>query len=211
MTGKVSANIIDWEAIEKDWRAGIKSVLQIGKENGISHTAINKHFNKLGVPRDKTAKIKAKADELVSMQAVSASVSTETKIGDVEIIEANAKLQAGLILGQRKDARRGREIVTKLFAELEMSTDNMDLMEQIGELMVAPDEAGIDKLNDLYRKVISLPGRVDMAKKLVEALEKIVNIERRVFNIQDGEGDENQADKITRIVLVAVRPVDCSG
>lgn len=202
---EAETRVIDWELIEKDWRAGVKSVLQIANENGISHTAINKRFKKLGIPRDKAAKIKAKTDELVSMQAVSTKVSTETKVSDVEVIEANAKLQAGLILGQRKDARRGRELVTKLFAELEFSTDNLELLEQIGFLMASPDEAGIDKLNDLYRKIISLPGRVDMAKKLAEALEKMVNIERRVFNIKEENGEE-QPPRVTEIRLVAVRP-----
>lgn len=49
---------IDWDRIEPDFRANIKSVLQIAAEyeeatgRSISHTAINKHFKKLGVTRD---------------------------------------------------------------------------------------------------------------------------------------------------------------
>lgn len=52
MSKEEKKRVIDWEAIEKDWRAGIKSVLQIAKEHEISHTAINKRFKKFGVIRD---------------------------------------------------------------------------------------------------------------------------------------------------------------
>ena len=69
--------------------------------------------------------------------------------------------------------------------------------------MASPDEAGIDKLNDLYRKIISLPGRVDMAKKLVETMEKLINAERRVFNIKDDEPPE-KAPTVVEVRLVAL-------
>ena len=48
----------DWERIEPGWRAGIKSVLQLAADyeaetgDKITHTAINKHFKKIGVLRN---------------------------------------------------------------------------------------------------------------------------------------------------------------
>lgn len=181
-----SKKSIDWEAIEKDWRAGIKSVLQIAGENGISHTAINKHFKKLGIPRDLQAKIAAKADALVSAAAVSATVSTETKPADVEIIEANAQLQANIQLSHRKDIQRSRGLAMKLLDELEQTSDNRELFAQLGLMLAAPDEKGTDKLNDLYMKVISMPSRVDSMKKLSETLKVLVGLEREAFGI-DGK------------------------
>ncbi len=185
---------IDWERIEPEWRAGVKSVLQIAadyeKATGrkISHTAINKHFKELGVPRDLAAKVQAKAQAIVSAAAVSAEVSTETTPKDAEIINANADLVAGVMLSQRNDIKRGRKLVMNLLGELEVTTDNKELFEQLGVLMFKPDENGRDKLYDTYLKVISMSGRVDSMKKLSDALKTLVGLEREAFGIgQDHE------------------------
>ena len=42
----------DWERIELDYRAGIKTLRQIADENGISHGAINKRAKRDGWERD---------------------------------------------------------------------------------------------------------------------------------------------------------------
>jgi hypothetical protein len=193
---------VDWLSIELDYRAGIKTLRDIAEAQGITHGAINKRAKRDGWTRDLKAKIQAKAEELVSKQAVSKTVSKDSRITERELVDANALLQATRILEQRKDVVKSRQLVAKLFAELDLTTDGLELMEQIGELMASPDEAGIDKMNDLYRKVISLPGRVDMAKKLVETLEKLINAERRVFNIKDDDGDGGVKRFIGEVRLV---------
>lgn len=177
----------DWADIEKSYRAGRETLRAIAERNGITHGAINKRAKRDGWVRDLAGKIQAKAELLVSKDAVSKAVSKDTKIAERDLVDANALLQATRMLEQRKDVVKSRMLVAKLFAELNLTTDGLELMEQIGELMASPDEAGVDKMNELYRKVISLPGRVDMAKKLVEALEKLINVERRVFNIKDDD------------------------
>lgn len=190
---------IDWERIEPDWRAGRKSVLQIAAdyetETGtkVSHTAINKHFKTLGVPRDLSQKVRDKADALVSAAMVSGMVSTETNLADSKIIETNAVVVANVQLSQRKDIIRGRALCMSMLAELEAESDNPELFAQIGELLAAPDEKGVDKLNEAYRKAISLPQRIDGVKKLAETLKILVGLERQAFGISDNaEGDKPQ-------------------
>ena len=186
---------IDWELIEKDWRAGIKSVLQIATENKISHTAINKHFKKLGIPRDLRAKIKAKADALVSASMVSASVSTETTPSDAEIINANATAISTIQLSHRADIRRNRELSIKMLEELEATTDNRELFEQLGEIMRFPDDRGQDKLNDIYRKILELPSRVDSFKKLTDTLKTLVALEREAYKIDSEDGSKSDGEQ----------------
>lgn len=181
----------DWADIETAYRAGIEPLRTIAARHpGINHVAIKRMADKEGWERDLAARIKNKADNLVTRAAVTKSVTRANHVTEKAIVDANALLHANVVLSERKDVVRYRGLVSKLFAELEASTDSIELMGQIGELMSAPDEAGIDKINELYRKIISLPGRVDMAKKLVETLEKLINAERRVFNIKDDSGDE---------------------
>lgn len=181
----------DWADIEAAYRAGTETLRAIAARHpGVNHVAITRKAKKEGWVRNLSAKIKSMADDLVTRSAVTAPVTRIGPVTEKHIVDANALLQATRILEQRKDVVKSRELVSKLFAELDLTTDGLELMEQIGELMASPDEAGIDKMNELYRKVISLPGRVDMAKKLVETLEKLINAERRVFNIKDDSGDE---------------------
>jgi hypothetical protein len=74
----------DWERIELDYRAGVKTLRQIGEEHGISHAAIAKRAKASGWERDLAAKIQAKADTLVTKE-----VTTETTVSDREVIETN--------------------------------------------------------------------------------------------------------------------------
>lgn len=196
----------DWAAIEVEYRKGAMSVRALAAEHGLSDTAIRKKANNLGWERDLAEKIHQKAEALVRAKEVRTQVRANKRITEKREIEVAATIQAEKIMAHRAELTQWRDIEMQLMTELVATSGNIELMSQIGELMAKPDEAGIDKLNDLYRKVITLPGRVDTLKKLAEVREKRINLERRVFNIQDGEAPENPADKITRIVLVAVRP-----
>lgn len=55
----------DWEKIELDYRAGIKTLREIAADHGISHQAINKRAKRDGWSRDLSAKIRAKAEPVV--------------------------------------------------------------------------------------------------------------------------------------------------
>ena len=157
-------------------------------------------------------KIAEKTAELVTKGVVTKSVTSISKVTEKAIVEVNAMQAAHLITQQREDMVELRNIELQLMGELVATSGNIELMGQIGLLMANPDEAGIDKLNDIYQKVISLPGRVDVLKKLTEIREKRINLERKVFNIQDGDGDDGaKKQSITRIVLVGVRPDNHSG
>lgn len=189
------ARSVDWDAIEPQWRAGIKTKLQMSEEFGVSRAAMDKHFAKLGIDRDLTEKIRAKAEALVTQAQVTREVTAESVATERDIVDANATMQADAVLGQRKDISRSRGVVKKLFAELETQLDCAEDFAKLGELMASPDDNGTDKLNELYRKVMSLPSRVDSAKKLADALRVLIELERKVLRIKDDTGLEDAAKK----------------
>lgn len=191
--------VIDWERIEIDYRAGIKTLRDIADEHDISHGAINKRAKRDGWVRDLTAKIQAKAAELVSKSAVSKEVSKTMRILESEIITANAVNNATIELKQRDDVTFGREVITSLIQELKEQIDNRADLEDLGEMMRNPDAYGNDKLNDQYKKVISFAGRVDNAKKLAEANKVQIELERRVYKIDTDPFSD--ADKKARITV----------
>ena len=116
---------IDYARLEPGWRAGILSPHQLAAEYteatgvAVSHTAIIKHFKKLGVTRDLTAKVKAKADSMVLESMVTGKVSVETTTADAEIINDGAAQIAYVRLSHRKDIGRARTLAMKLLGELE--------------------------------------------------------------------------------------------
>ena len=95
-------------------------------------------------------------------------------------------------LAHRRDIHRARRITNALLDELEQQADadTVALLEQLGENMRNPDENGIDRLNDLYHKVISLPERSKTMKTLSESLRMLVDMERTAFGMDDKEKDE---------------------
>ena len=179
--------VIDWEKIELDYRAGVKSLREIASEHDVSDTAIRKRAKRDDWVRDLSAKIKAKADDLVRKEQVRTEVRTANLISEKETIDANANLVASVRLSHRKDIQRSRKIAMSLFDELEMMVgqENVRLLEMLGELMYSPDDKGNDKVNDLYMKIISMPGRVKSMKDLSDTLKTLIALERQAFGLDD--------------------------
>ncbi|ENU80605.1 hypothetical protein F975_01659 [Acinetobacter sp. ANC 3789] len=181
--------VIDWEKIELDYRAGVKSLREIAAEHEISDGAIRKRAKRDDWSRDLSAKINAKAEDLVRKDLVRSEVRTQTAISEKETIDANAHQQAAVRLSQRKDIQRSRSIAMQLFDELEhqVGVANVELLEALGDLMRSEDEKGQDKLNDIYHKIISLPGRVKSMKDLSDTLRNLIALERQAFGLDDKE------------------------
>ena len=185
----------DWDRIELDYRAGIKPLRTIAGEHGITDGAIRKRAKRDGWTRDLAKRIQAKADELVRKEAVRSEVRTEKAASERQVIEANAIAVADVRLAHRQDIHRSRRIVMSLLDELEQQTgsDTAAMLEQLGELLRTEDKNGQDKLNDLYHKLISLPGRAKTMKDLGESLRVLVALERQAFGLDDKENSPTDA------------------
>lgn len=188
----MAINEKDWELIEADFRSGLKTLRQIASEHEISHQAIGKRAKRDGWTRDLQAKIKAKAEALVAKGAVDTSVA---KIDEKAVIEANAALVAGIQISHRQDIPRKRELVAKLFAEIEAQTDGGDLIEELIEALRSGDQvlqAGV------VRKLTSLPQRIKGVAELVSAYKSLIGLEREAFGLNEsGVSDPTAPDSIT--------------
>ncbi|WP_145532058.1 hypothetical protein [Yersinia kristensenii] len=179
----------DWEKIEAEYRAGLFSVREIATRQSISHTAINKRAKAEGWERDLNAKIKAKADAIVSKREVSKQVSTEKVISERQLIEANAEVIANVRMEHRGDIRRAREITNALFDELGAECADIEALRKLGELMLQPDENRRDRLNEVYQSIIALPERVKSVKALSDALKNLISLERQAYNLDEAAKD----------------------
>ncbi|SFO21713.1 hypothetical protein SAMN05216386_2972 [Nitrosospira briensis] len=179
---------VDWEAIQNDYRAGIKSLRIMASEYGISHVSIKKRADKEGWSKDLVAKIKVATQARLNRAMVNSMVNTERQISEKTLVEVAAETQKNVILNHRRVISRIRAIFLSLLAELETLTNHKHLLEELGEVMNKGD-LDQDRLNQLYNQVIELPMRVAAAKKLVDILKTLVSLEREAFGIE-GKTDE---------------------
>lgn len=175
----------DWERIEVEYRAGILSLRELAALHpATNHVAISRRAKKEGWTRDLSAKIKARADELVTRQAVTPAETAQRAVTEREVVEASAARIAQVRGEHRSDIQRARSLLMTLFGEVEAQTSALSDLLRVADILRDADDNGVDKLNDLFRKVISTPGRVDSAKKLVEAMKIAVTMEREAYGIE---------------------------
>lgn len=190
---------VDWDLIEIDYRAGVKTLEQMGLDHGVTKGRISQVAKKKGWTRDINAKIKAKADAKVNEAAVNAKLNEpKRRLAEQDVVEANAELQYRVRMEHRRDIGRTRSLFVNLLGELEDITtkEGQRLAEEMFELL-APQEdedntAAMRRYENLRKKfdqVVGMSGRIDSAKKLTEMLEKLVKMERDAFGIKD-EGDK---------------------
>jgi len=190
---------IEWSQIEQDYRAGLKSLRAIAAEHDISETAIRKRARRDDWTRDLTQRIAAKAADKVRNAEVRKQVRADAVRTERKSVEVAAEIQANIMLAHRKDVPRVRGLLTKLLAELEGATDARDDLEHIGEILNGGDEA---RMVELFRKLNSLPGRIDSGKKLADALKTAVSLERDVFGIGGiTPNDDDQVIVIRREIV----------
>ena len=195
-----NAKVIDWERIELDYRAGIKTLRQIGGEHGISEGAIRKRAKRDDWTRDLSGRIQDKAEQLVRKEAVRSTVRAESTISERQVVEANAQAVADIRLAHRHDIRRARTLTNALLNELEQQTDpdTLAMLQELGEMLRREDDNGNDRRNDLYAKVISLSERSKTMKTLADSLRLVVDMERTAFGM-----DKEQtmaADSLTALL-----------
>ena len=213
MSQAKSRSTADWEAIERDYRAGVKSLREMAAEHGISHPAIRKRAERDGWTRDLKAKVAAKASALVSAAQVTAEVPAETKITEAVTVDVEAKVQARIRIAHRADIGRSRNLLAKLLLELEQQTDGQGTFEQLLEALATEDggdeKAAADRRKRLWeqwQKAMSLGGRADTMKKLADTLRVLIDKEREAYGIDSaGEPQDGGVRRSLTDAEMAVR------
>lgn len=202
----------DWERIELDYRAGVKSLREIAEGSGTSHVSISKRAKKLGWVRDLSAKIQAKADDLVNKASVNTPVNNASPAAERETVEAVASTQATIRLAQRADIERCRRICMGLMVELEQQSAGTDLLPDVAAILRASPAEDLTKdqrarLAEAAGKASSLASRSSTMRALSESLRVLVGLERQAFGIRDEmpEPPANGMEQVSTAELLAMR------
>lgn len=176
---------VDWEAVELDYRAGIKTLRAIATERGCSAGRIAQVAKEKGWSRDLSAKIMAEAEARLNRDALNEQLNAKQRISERDVISASAEAIVEVVRGQRKNLGELSEIYRALVQKAKAIVSEARLFEQIGEICESPDEGGQDKIGEIYKKVCSLPVQTELVKRLAETLKLIIELERKVFRIDD--------------------------
>jgi hypothetical protein len=173
-------NDIDWEAIERDFRAGQLSVREIGAKHGVAPSSITRRADKdeaAGRPwtRDLTGAVQARTKEKLVQPAESAQSNAANAtqrahhraLQAEQAIEEAAETNVQVILAHRGTITKARGITASLLDELEAGA-------------LASPKA---------KKKAPLEKRATMLKSLSEAMRIQIGLERQAFNIADGGQD----------------------
>lgn len=181
---------IDWERIELDYRAGVKSLREIAEGSGTSHVNIAKRAKTQGWVRDLTKKIEAKANELVNKASVNTPVNNASPAAEKATVEAVASTQATVRLAHRADIERTRRVCMGMLIELEQQSADPALMAEAADILrsTPPEEMTKDKrakLAEAAAKAGSLQARSSVMRALSESLKGLIALERQAFGIRE--------------------------
>jgi len=187
---------IDWERVELDYRAGILTQREIGTRAGCSHTAVQKRAKEMGWTRDLKSRIHAKADELVAKKEVAREVAKATSATtETATVLVNGAAEAAIRIAHRGMLSNARAVAMQLLAEVMASVDSPDLFHRLYELLEHSDggitDAERKKVGDAFALIADLPKRTKVFKDQMEALGKLIGMEREAFGLSNtAEGGE---------------------
>lgn len=115
---------IDWEAIEREYRAGSLTIREIARQNGCSHPTIMNRAKKEGWDRDLSGKIRQKVTSKITTKITTPGASEK------EIIEAASDRIIEVVELHRKDISSQREIAGELMKELRENGENLSTKER---------------------------------------------------------------------------------
>jgi hypothetical protein len=183
-------NNIDWEGVEKDYRAGILSIREIGRRYDCSEGIIRKNAKKKGWQRDLTEKVRERVRTKMVRKRVRKDNAyqdndkTDEEI-DEEIIEESADEAVKILELHRKDIEKLREIEQKLIADLSGEPKKTWVGQYQGEI--------VDGEYDL-----TISEKAMAANNLANVQHKRIQLERQAYKLNDEDEIEELLIKVKK-------------
>ncbi len=196
MAGK---RVIDWAAVERDYRTGQFTDRELGTKYGISHAAIGKRARAEKWEKDLSADVRKATRSKLLREAVAADANDPAK---VEVtVEAAAELNKQVILGHRGDLKRARNVAMGLLDELEGARLLDEQAELLAEILAGDgaEPSDVMKARQVVSKAVSLTSRIGGIKALAETLTKLQTAERTAFGLDEEaeKGKDTDLDRLT--------------
>lgn len=198
MSKKVKKIEVDWDEIERLYRADLRTFAQLASDFGVADSTVRRRAKKGQWKRDLKNRIKERTNQIVQERAVNSLASDQVARDDMTI-EENAQLTANVRLSHRQDIRTARQISMTLFDDLQaqLGAENRQRLEDL--FIAALKEGSVDvSALEAYERVIALPTHVRVMKDLADTMTKLVTLERQAYGLDDV--DSSPVDALTTLL-----------
>ena len=155
--------VVDWEAIDPIWKAGVRTKKWISDTFDVSRAALDKHYGNLGIERDLADKIRHQAETIVTHDRIDDSVTPLKNVTEEQIIEANARAIADVIRSHRKRVWKAQKVVDDLLKEL------------VGKRKTAE--------GDEEQEPLTAIAKASVLQKATESLKTLIMLERQSYRM----------------------------
>ena len=189
---------IDWDEIERLYRADLCTNIKIAADFGISESTVRRHAKKGHWKRDLKGRIRERSNAIVQERAVS-SMTDSRVMNDDMTIEENAQLTANVRLSHRKNIGAAQAMMMTLFADLQAQI-GADNRARLDDLFIAALKANAidESALEAYERVTSLTSHVKNLKDLADTMTKFVTLERQAYGLDDM--DSSPVDALTTLL-----------
>ena len=176
---------IDYEGIEKDYRAGFLTIRQIADKYGVNKSTVVSQSKKHGWERDLTEAIKARAKAKLAVIDINETIDEnvhnavqKSVQAQKNALESAADAVAGIVLKHRKafaeDLARAKKI-----------------------------EAKLDEMLDGIADAKDIAAVASTYKTMVEAKAKVMTSEAQIFDLYSGNNDEDAGSLAKKCIEVS--------
>lgn len=176
----------DWEAIEREYRAGQLSIREIARAHGVTDTAIRKKARLEGWERALADKVRNAVREKLVRSDGSHSGSHPQRANDAEVVKVASERGFGVVTSHRRDLEQLHGLKRVLSTRL--------------ATYLAGGEADGPFLGDKES-----PG--DLLEKLSRITARLIPLERQAHNL-DEENPEVVSVQVASVERIIVRPKD---
>jgi hypothetical protein len=164
----------DWEVVEREYRAGVFSVREIGKRHSLPESSVRLHAKQSGWQRDLSQRVQ---------EEVRAKLARTTEGSEAEIVEAAAETVVQVVKVHREDIGRCRSLVELLFGQLNEAALHRNEIEN--SIIEATIEDSTKERRNRMLRAVALPAHAATMRDLSQALRNAVVLERQAFNLDD--------------------------
>ena len=180
--------IYDWEAIEKDVRAGIVSLREISRRHKCPESSIRKKIKVNDWERDLTDQVIKRAQAKLLRKDVRKSNAT-----DAEIIEEKSEEVVGVVQTHRRDIAC-------------LKTEEQKILKELGD---NPKRLWIGQYQGVIIEkevAIAVTDRAAALNNLANVQHKRIVLERQAYNIGNDDGGDDEEGIVKKITIKLVSP-----
>lgn len=211
----------DWEAIERDYRLGIYTVVELAERYGgvVSRQAIEKRARLREWTKDLSGAVKQATKAKVIAAQVRAAVVAQVQAAvappeedattqvarrvalvapkAIDAVEVAADANAGVILRHRSNLLQISELAVRMMGELADTTLHAGELQGMFDMLHSDcDPPALVEAKRRFDDLMRLPTRVGAVQKLVDSITKAQVAERRAHGLDDEESKPKDGDSL---------------